>query len=51
MMGVKVSSEELKAIMDDLDVDNSGRLEFDEFVILSARQEFYKLSSLIPPLV
>ena len=38
MMGVKVSSEELKAIMDDLDVDNSGRLEFDEFVILSARQ-------------
>ena len=32
-----MSSEELKAIMEDLDVDNSGKLEFNEFVILSAR--------------
>ena len=37
MMGVRVSSEELKSIMEDLDVDNSGKLEFNEFVILSAR--------------
>ena len=32
-----MSSEELKSIMEDLDVDNSGKLEFNEFVILSAR--------------
>ena len=37
MMGVRVSSEELQAIMEDLDVDKSGQLEFEEFVILSAR--------------
>ena len=39
MMGVRVSSEELQAIMEDLDVDKSGQLEFEEFVILSARYE------------
>ena len=37
MMGVRVSGEELAAIMDDIDVDKSGQLEFEEFVILSAR--------------
>ena len=37
MMGVRVSGEELAAIMDDIDVDKSGQLEFGEFVILSAR--------------
>ena len=43
-MGVRVSSEELKSIMEDLDVDNSGKLEFNEFVILSAR--FRKVKTL-----
>ena len=37
MMGVRVSGEELAAIMDDIDVDKSGQLEFEKFVILSAR--------------
>ena len=37
MMGVRVSGEELAAIMDDIDVDKSGRLGVEEFVILSAR--------------
>ena len=37
MMGVRVSGEELAAIMEDIDVDKSGQLEFEEFVILSAR--------------
>ena len=46
MMGVKVSSDELQAIMDDVDLDKSGQLEFDEFVILSAR--FYKLYQKYP---
>ena len=41
MMGVRVSSEELQAIMEDLDVDKSGQLEFEEFVILSARLIFF----------
>ena len=41
MMGVRVSGEELAAIMDDIDVDKSGQLEFEEFVILSAR--FYNI--------
>ena len=39
-----MSSEELKSIMEDLDVDNSGKLEFNEFVILSAR--FRKVKTL-----
>ena len=34
---MRVSGEELAAIMDDIDVDKSGQLEFEEFVILSAR--------------
>ena len=46
MMGVKVSSDELQAIMDDVDLDKSGQLEFDEFVILSAR--LYKLYQKYP---
>ena len=46
MMGVKVSSDELQAIMDDVDLDKSGQLEFEEFVILSAR--FYKLYQKYP---
>ena len=40
MMGVRVSGEELAAIMDDIDVDKSGQLEFGEFVILSARLSY-----------
>ena len=40
MMGVRVSSEELQAIMEDIDVDKSGQLEFEEFVILSARLSY-----------
>ena len=42
MMGVRVSGEELAAIMDDIDVDKSGQLEFEEFVILSARLFYTK---------
>ena len=41
-MGVRVSGEELAAIMDDIDVDKSGQLEFEEFVILSARLFYTK---------
>merc|ERR1719342_669086 len=37
MMGVKVSSDELQSIMDDIDVDKSGYIEFNEFATLSAR--------------
>ena len=37
---LRVSGEELAAIMDDIDVDKSGQLEFEEFVILSARLTF-----------
>ena len=45
MMGVRVSGEELAAIMDDIDVDKSGQLEFGEFVILSARLSYTTLRS------
>merc|ERR1711976_994182 len=37
MMGLKFSHEGLKAIVQDIDLDKSGQLEFEEFVILSAR--------------
>ncbi|XP_023344064.1 troponin C [Eurytemora carolleeae] len=37
MMGLKVSHEGLKAIVEDIDEDGSGQLEFEEFVMLSAR--------------
>jgi len=37
MMGLKVSHDGLKAIVEDIDEDGSGQLEFQEFVMLSAR--------------
>ena len=40
MMGVKVSSDELQSIMDDIDVDKSGYIEFNEFATLSARYRY-----------
>ena len=39
-MGVKVSSDELQSIMDDIDVDKSGYIEFNEFATLSARYRY-----------
>ena len=39
-MGVTVSSDELQSIMDDIDVDKSGYIEFNEFATLSARYRY-----------
>lgn len=37
MMGIKVSDASLKSIIDDIDEDGSGMLEFEEFCDLSAK--------------
>merc|ERR1712055_48775 len=37
MMGLKVSEKALQEIVDEVDEDGSGELEFEEFCILSAK--------------
>jgi len=37
MMGLRVKKEALQAIIDEVDEDGSGELEFEEFCILAAR--------------
>ena len=37
MMGLKYSQDDLKAIIDDIDQDGNGVIEFEEFVMLTAR--------------
>lgn len=37
MMGFKFSSKELKALIEEIDEDGSGQIEFEEFIVLCGR--------------
>lgn len=38
-LGLQPSQEELKAMMDDIDMDGNGEIDFDEFVTAMSRKE------------
>merc|ERR1712066_83007 len=37
MMGLKFSRDELKGIIQEIDIDGSGEIEFEEFLVLAAK--------------